>query len=172
MLKSGRKLSAVTSIRVGSGPFWFIWTLSHQHDDVIKWKHFPRYTPFVQGIHQSQVNSPHKGQWRGALKFSLICVWINGWVNNGEAGDLRRHRAPCDVILMKPFVFFEIGRLLGSSWYKYISFRMSSLFFVKTNTLPHLAYKDFVCHERDFIQSLMKCGNVNQSMWVFLVCLT
>ena len=60
------------------------------HDDVIKWKHFPRYWPFVRGIHRSPVNSPHKGQWRGALIFSLICVWINGWVNNREAGDLRR----------------------------------------------------------------------------------
>ena len=57
------------------------------HDDVIKWKHFPRYWPFVRGIHRSPVNSPHKGQWRGALMFSLICVWINGWVNNREAGD-------------------------------------------------------------------------------------
>ena len=28
--------------------------------------------------------------------FSLICAWINGWVNNGEAGDLRRHRAQYD----------------------------------------------------------------------------
>ena len=27
-------------------------------------------------------DSPHKGQWRGALLCSLICVWINGWVNN------------------------------------------------------------------------------------------
>ena len=32
--------------------------------------------------------------------FSLICVWINGWVNNGEAGDLRRHRAHYDVTAM------------------------------------------------------------------------
>ena len=32
------------------------------HDDVIKWKHFPRYWPFVQGIHRPPVNSPHKGQ--------------------------------------------------------------------------------------------------------------
>ena len=32
------------------------------HDDVIKWKHFPRYWPFVRGIHPSPVNSPHKGQ--------------------------------------------------------------------------------------------------------------
>ena len=64
---------------------------AHHHDDVIKWKHFPRYWPFVRGIHRSPVNSPHKGQWRGALIFSLICVWINGWVNNSEAGDLRRY---------------------------------------------------------------------------------
>ena len=39
------------------------------------------------GIHRSSVNSPHKGQWRGALMFSLIGAWINRWVNNGEAGD-------------------------------------------------------------------------------------
>ena len=93
----------------------FIATTSHQvevldtqypdnntvgHDDVIKWKHFPRNWPFVRGIHRSPVNSPHKGQWRGALMFSLIRVWINDWVNNGEAGDLRRYRAHCDVIVM------------------------------------------------------------------------
>ena len=54
------------------------------HDDVIKWKHFPRYWLFVWGIHRSPVNSSHKGQWRGALMFSLICDWINGWVNNRE----------------------------------------------------------------------------------------
>ena len=70
------------------------------HDDGIKWKHFPRYWPFVRGIHRSPVNSPHKGQWRGALMFSLICAWINAWVNNREAGDLRRHRAHYDVIIM------------------------------------------------------------------------
>ena len=63
---------------------------NHRHDDVIKWKHFPRCWPFVRGIHRSPVNSPHKGQWRGALMFSLICTWLNGWINIGEAGDLRR----------------------------------------------------------------------------------
>ena len=72
----------------------------HYHDDVIKWKHFPRFWPFVRGIHRSPVNSPHRGQWRGALMFSLICAWIQGWVNNCEAGDLRRHRAHYDVIVM------------------------------------------------------------------------
>ena len=70
------------------------------HDDVIKWNHFPRDWQFVRGIHQSPVYSPHKGQWRGALMFPLICAWINGWVNSHEAGALRRHRAHNDVSVM------------------------------------------------------------------------
>ena len=70
------------------------------HDDVIKWKHFPRYWPFVRGIYRSPVNSPHKGQWCGALMFSLIWAWTNDWVSNREAGYLRRHRAQYDVIVM------------------------------------------------------------------------
>ena len=65
------------------------------HDDVIKCKHFPRYWPFVR-----EMNFSHKGQWRGALMFSLICTRINGWVNNGEAGDLRRYRVHCDITVM------------------------------------------------------------------------
>ena len=63
------------------------------------WRHqiekFLRYSPFVRGIH-----SPDKGQWRGALMFSLICAWTNGWVNNRDASDLRRHRTHCDVTVM------------------------------------------------------------------------
>ena len=43
---------------------------------------------------------PRGALWRGALMFSLICTRINGWVNNGEAGDLRRHRAYYDVTVM------------------------------------------------------------------------
>ena len=70
------------------------------HDDVIKWKHFPRDWPFMRGIHRSPMNSPHKGQCRGALMFSLICVWINGWVNNRKAGDLKRYLAHHDVSVM------------------------------------------------------------------------
>ena len=70
------------------------------HDDVMEWKLFSRYWPFVRGIHRSPVNSPHKGQWRGALMSSLLCAWINAWENNREAGDLRRHRAHCDVTVM------------------------------------------------------------------------
>ena len=71
-----------------------------KHDDVIKWKHFPHYWPFVWGIHRPPVNSLHKSQWRRAFVFSLICAWTHGWVNNCRAGDLRRHRAHYDVTVM------------------------------------------------------------------------
>ena len=70
------------------------------HGDVIKWEHFPRYWPFVRGIHRLPVNSPHKRQWRGAWMISLIRAWTNVWVNNRDAGDLRRHRAHYDVTIM------------------------------------------------------------------------
>ena len=74
---------------------------THCHGDVIKWKYFPRYWPFVRGIHRSTVNSPHEGKWRSALMFFFfIWAWINGGINNSEAGDLRCHRAHYDVSVM------------------------------------------------------------------------
>ena len=159
---------------------WATVCISHRmwqwHDDVIKWKQFPRYWPFarwltiiiwqvsyiqyllacqksqrstpynivkmaflesgfsavtilgggwlqspasdgppwfVRGIYRSPVISPHKGQWRGALMFSLIRVWINGCVNNSEVGDLRRHGAHYGVIVMETIRFCQLAfRLL------------------------------------------------------------
>ena len=80
---------------------WWIYMLAH---DIMmtssKWKHFPRCQPFVRGIHRSSVNSRHRGQWRGVLMFSSICAWINGWVNNHEAGDLRCHCVHYDIIVI------------------------------------------------------------------------
>ena len=46
--------------------------------------------------------------------FSLICAWTNGWANNRDAGDLRRHGAHYDVITMYPFYRREAVRWL---WY-------------------------------------------------------
>ena len=86
------------------------------HDDGIKWKHFPRNWPFVRAIHQFPVNSPHKGQWRGALVFSLIYVWINDWVNNGEAGDLRRYLTHYDVTVMACFQILALVVHICYSW--------------------------------------------------------
>ena len=48
---------------------------------------------------------PCKDPWRGALMFSFSCAWINGWANNKDASDLKRHRADYDVTVMEYFVF-------------------------------------------------------------------
>ena len=106
------------SMHGGRQPVWRI-----NHDDVMKWKHFPRYWPFVRGIHRLPVNSPHKGQWRGALMFSMICARANRWINNQNAGDWRRHCAHCDVTVMIKrarchqlrFTLMEITRVIPVS---------------------------------------------------------
>ena len=55
---------------------------------------------FVRGIHRPPVDSPPKSQWRGALMLSVICTWTNGWANNRDADDFRRHRAHYDVTVI------------------------------------------------------------------------
>ena len=98
-----------------------------------KWKHFPRYWPFVRGkIHSSPVDSPHKGQWRRALMFSLICAWTNGWANSRDGGDLRRHRAHYDVIVVI-WVNYNILPLLLKYCILVVFFLDSLSFFSKLN---------------------------------------
>ena len=123
--------------------------------DVIKWKHFLRYWPFVRGLHRSPVNSPHKGQWRGALLFSLICAWTHDWVNNCEAGGLRRHRTHRDVIVMSSSILdsvtmhrINVGKCCTIQSHVFLSFRIllysKALTFGKpTHVKPIL---DIVCH--------------------------
>ena len=84
---------------------------SASHDDVIKWKHFPHYWPFVRGVHRSLLDYPHKGHWRRALMlFCLMCTWTNSWANSRDAGYLRHHYAHCDIIVMH--TFFKCKHLL------------------------------------------------------------
>ena len=106
------------------------------HDDIITWKHFLLYWPFVWGIHRSLVTSPHKGQWHGALRFSLICTWINAWVNNLEAGDLRRHRAQYDVIVMHAHHNLKVSTLPGPASVPSITNSAVSLFLAVSNPRP------------------------------------
>ena len=100
------------------------------HDDVIKMKDFPRYWPFVRGIHRSPMNSAHKVQWRGDLMFSLICAWIKGWVNNREVGDLRRGHAHYDVIVMR-------WPCVTASWHEHVFHINGALWGESTVVDPH-----------------------------------
>ena len=85
------------------------------------------------------VNSPHKGQWRGALMFSLIYVWINDWVNNRDAGELRRHRGHYDVIVMK--IANKIAKCIGvMSGLKYQLDKTTLVLIYNSLVLPHFYF--------------------------------
>ena len=72
------------------------------------WRHqmetFPALLALCAGNSPGPVNSLHKGQWRGALVFSLMCARINDRVNNRETGDSTHHRGHYDVNVMNFFV--------------------------------------------------------------------
>ena len=93
---------------------WLLWTttqLIHLHPSApipgqaIWWRHqmetFSALLALCAGNSPVTSEFPAKVQWPKALMFSFICVWINAWVNNREAADLRRHRVHYDVIVMK-----------------------------------------------------------------------
>ena len=85
------------------------------HDDIIRWKHFPCYWHFMRGIHQSLVDSPHKGQWRGTLKIPLFCTSTKGWANNQDTGVLRHYSPHYDVNELCPFFTFCVCILVLSA---------------------------------------------------------
>ena len=96
------------AVKRGSGAVIEVVVLSSEevvHHHSTWWRHrmetFSALLAICAGNSPVPVNSPHKGQWRGALMFSLICARINSWVNNREVGDLRRYRPQYDVIVMK-----------------------------------------------------------------------
>ena len=91
----------------------FMLDVLHQHDDVIKWKHFPRYWPFVRGIHRHRWIPLTKDSDAELWYFSLICSWINGRVNNLDAGDLRRHRVHYDVTVMDGGISITVKVSIG-----------------------------------------------------------
>ena len=124
------------------------------NDDVIKWKHFPRHWPFVRGIHLWPMSCFHKvtrSQWCGALISSLICAWINGWVNNREAGDLRRHHAHYDVIVMCWIHFHRSRSTLAQViwWCLWWSMHHSKNAILKFRLVKLLSHHTWQCIKKD-----------------------
>ena len=108
------------------------------------WPHqmetFSTLLAFCAGNHRSPVNSPHKGQWRRVLMFSLICAWTNSWANNGDTSDLRCHRAHYDVTVMhlinKSFMWITRDRLnLARNWFVWIMSLVSEIWMTVISTI-------------------------------------
>ena len=147
----------------------------YDRDDIIKRKRFPCYW--------SLVNSPHKGQWRGALMFSLICAWMNDWVNNRETGDLRRHRTRYDAKVMKNLCFQPYQLCLyititahdhhGMLDHRQLDSLLNRLFMLITNETPKVNITVPLCWESIGVRWTLlttdeecgKCFNVMTSSW-------
>ena len=97
------------------------------------------------------VVSSHKGQWRGALMFSLICAWTNDWTNNRDTGYLIRHHTYYDVTVMKKSLWRVNGRI-GPPWHF-----QSRLPF---NTLRPRQ------HGRHFAGDIFKGIFLNENIWI------
>ena len=120
-----------------------------EHDDIIKWKHFPRDWSFVKGIHRL-----FKGRWRGALMFSFIYAWTIGWANNWDAGDLRCHRALYYVTVKTKYV---------SSVYTYLQCNSTSKF----NGVNVVTHHHIHVYINQFCMISINNGSTNYSLFTF-----
>ena len=68
---------------------------------------FSALLALCEGNPTAPVDSSHKYQRRGALMFSLICTWTNGWANKWNACDLRRHCAHYEITVMNIWRFAD-----------------------------------------------------------------
>ena len=100
--------------------------------------------PLWRGIQQSPVDSPHKGRWRRALMFSLICAWKNGWAHNRDAGDTRPHWAHYDATVMENANIFMYSKVISSS---HRSFMVQHLF--EGSSIP----KSFMINQLYWLQA-------------------
>ena len=119
-------------------------------------KHFPRNWPFVR-------NSPHKGQWRRALMFSLIYVWVNDWVNNRKASDLRRYRVHYDVTVMSYTTV--AARAVIHVWLFLYQWSNSNIGDKTRWTLNSLRPRQ---NGRHFADDIFKCIFFNENVWIFI----
>ena len=83
---------------------WYVLYYATHWNRCTWWRHqmkiFFTLRAICEGNHRSPVDSPRKGQWRGALMYPLICAWTNDWETNQDTGDLRRSLAHYYVTVM------------------------------------------------------------------------
>ena len=95
----GSRHTATTELKIHLCLAYLMWYTVDRELNLMKpswWRYrmetYLRYWPFVLGIHRYRQIPRTK-----TSDVFFICTWINGWVTNRKAGDLRRHRAHYDV---------------------------------------------------------------------------
>ena len=149
--------------------------------------HPPHFTPWWR--HQMETfaalldicagNSPVTGEFpaqrpvtRSFDVFFDLCLWINGWVNNREAGDLRRHCAHYDIIFTQPVVcHLPVTCLSPASWHHQILGVYEIIHKPLTGFFPNFSSQSYLDHWdpytwKDGLYIETRPGS-GQYMWVF-----
>ena len=125
----------------------------------------PRYWPFVQGLHRSPVNSPHKGKWRGALIFSLI---------EQEGGSLIAPMAlahplhPTDNMSRNRRRNLWVGWCVSSWWPLFPSRSSVLLLYIYMHFLYEFCYRTYICMQQECNSVLVKLHPITFYRTVFL----
>ena len=124
----------------------FLWMKISVHDDVIKWKHFPCYWPFVWEIHRSPRTK--------AIDSELWCFrWsapeqpvLSGWVSNRDGGDLTSAYYDVTVMILvqihwRVFPKIKLKTYIGSQW---VQWRTKQMYFADADTIDWLCTRVLV----------------------------
>ena len=116
------------------------------------WRHQMETFSALLAICAGNSNSPYKGQWRGALMFSLICAWISGWINNCEASDFRYYRTHYDVNVM---------------WVKIICSNVNSIYTIKLpyfgeTNICFITVTSLICFSKTYTPMLIQNAAVSE----------
>ena len=134
------------------------------------------------GIHRSPLTSPHKGQWRVALMFSLVCARINGWVNNREAGNLRRHCTHYDVTVMDAFNTRQsidyycnplrcqqyISPCLQANRLNSTLLTQEVTYYISNWRIATLIHRPPWQNGRHFADDIFRCISLNEMLYIFI----
>ena len=130
---------------------------------ISRWRHQ------MEKFFASPVNSLHKCQWRRILMFSLICAWINGWVTNCAAGDLRCHRAHYDVTVMS--LVGTLQNILGDTkwqivcaWHCGMHLFLLEESFVILNKISLKFVPNSLTDDESVLVQLMACGRTGDKI--------
>ena len=90
---------------------------------------------------------PSQCQWRGASVFSLICAWVKVWVNNRDAGDLRRHHTHYDVTAIHIYIYIYIYNTTTSTVLEEAknAYYLRFISIIKKKFLKHMYASYYAC---------------------------
>ena len=129
-----------------SQPFFYLKTEKVSSQRIIWWRHqmetFSVLLPTCVGNSTVPGEFPTQRPVMRSFDVFFICVWINSWVNNREASDLRVYRAHYDVTVMPENIIIDRRRKL---YFNSLIGNTRAFHKVSLNTKKHKTLIKYLC---------------------------